>query len=468
MLRPNHMHNKMTRSKASNLVRCISGMATAMVVGTAWGQSSAPPAGGSAGAGAAAQAPQPGSTFIEPGRFGFPQSDNGTIGGGNATESSSHPVTGDTEDTFDFGVHGPGGDSVHGSDNGPIFLSNRAAPVTGEVPSSYVVRRGDTLWGICDQYYRNPYEWPRLWSYNPDLKNPNWIYPGDELRLRAAAPDEAGGSSTGTENLSSAPATQTLGGFVDRRHLRTRNTIFLRDQGWIQDGSDEVWGEITGAAADKMFLSSPDEIYVRIDPGHSVHLGQELTIFRPIRAATAGTIVQIQGTARIDQFSAADRVARAQVVEALNVIERGAKVGPLARSFEVVPAVRDTADVQAHVLASVNPNEFFGQNQVVFIDKGAAAGLAPGNRLVIVRRGDAWRSTLVAPIAGYRVSPDDDKPMPPMENTPGTRKDDGTLPEETIADLRVVATRKDTSTCIVVQARKEIEIGDSVVARKGY
>ncbi len=207
---------------------------------------------------------------------------------------------------------------------------------------------------------------------------------------------------------------------------------------------------------------------MHIDPGHSVHLGQELTIFRPIRAAAAGTIVQIQGTARINEYDDAERVARAQIVESLSVIERGAKVGPLARSFEVVAPVRDTADVHARVLASVYPNEFFGQNQVVFIDKGASAGLRSGNHLIVVRRGDAWRSTLVAPIAGYRVSPDDDKPMPPMENTPGTRRDDGHFPEETIADLRVIATRKDTSTCIVVQARKEIEIGDSVVARKGY
>jgi hypothetical protein len=462
------MDSAMTRSPFPILARVLSGSAAALVTSIAWGQTASPTSGGATGAGTSTQAPQPGSTIVAPGSFGFPELGNGTIGGGNATESSAHPVTGDKEDTFDFGVHAQGGESVHGSENGPIFLANRPPPFTGEIPSSHIVRRGDTLWGICDEYYRNPYEWPRLWSYNPDVKNPNWIYPGDELRLKPATPGESTTGSTATADRVQGPTTQTLGGFVDRRRTRTRDTIFLRDQGWIRDGSDEVWGEIMGASADRMFLSNLDEIYVRIDQGHSVHLGQELTIFRPIRAAAAGTIVQIQGTARINQYDEAERVARAQVVESLSVIERGAKVGPLARSFEIVPAVRDTADVQARVVASVYPNEFFGQNQVVFIDKGAAAGLAPGNRLVIVRRGDAWRSSLVAPIAGYRVSPDDDKPMPPMENTPGARKDDVHFPEETIADLRVVATRKDTSTCIVVQARKEIEIGDSVVARKGY
>ncbi|HEY4393841.1 MAG TPA: LysM peptidoglycan-binding domain-containing protein, partial [Polyangia bacterium] len=119
---------------------------------------------------------QPGSTYLPQMQYGNPQSDNGTIGGGNATESSSLPITGAQEDTFDFkpGAHGGRG-AVHGSENGPVF-SGRVT-MGGEVPNDHTVRRGDTLWGISDFYFKNPYQWPRLWSYNPQIKNPNWIYP---------------------------------------------------------------------------------------------------------------------------------------------------------------------------------------------------------------------------------------------------------------------------------------------------
>ena len=218
-----------------------------------------------------------------------------------------------------------------------------------------------------------------------------------------------------------------------------------------------------------MFLSDLDHVYLHVDKGHDVHVGQELTIFRPMHLTAAGTVVQINGTARVDQWNAQDRVARAQIVETLNIIERGAKVGPLARSFQVVPPKRNDVDVvDAHVLASVHPNEFFGTNQVVFIDKGSEAGLKIGNRLFVMRRGDAWRRTLVTPHAGDRVSPDDEKPMPPMERTPGSHQDEEHYPDEVVGELRVVDVKKDTATCLVTHARAEIESYDLAVARKGY
>ena len=408
---------------------------------------------------------QPGSTYVPPGysSYGNPQAPNGTIGGGNATESSAHPVTGEEEDSFDLGPGERGGGVARGDNNSPIFIGSPTYG-GGEIPEEHLVRRGDTLWGICDYYYKNPYQWPRIWSYNPQIKNPNWIYPGDEILLKnGGGPDNAKGGQA------PLPNGQGQMNLVDRRRRVPNDTVFLRDQGWIRDPSDEVWGEITGSAQDKMFLSDLDEVYVHVDSGHDVHLGQELTIFRPVHpSATAGTIVQIEGTLRVDQWNARDRVARGQLVESLNVVERGAKIGPLARSFEVVPPRRNDAEVQAHVLASVHPNEFYGQNQVLFIDKGEEAGLKLGNRLFVVRRGDPWRRSLIVPSAGDRVSPDDEQPMPPMEHTPGSSRDDRHYPDEVVAELRVVALKKDSATCVVTQSSVEIERYDVAVARKGY
>jgi hypothetical protein len=429
------------------------------------GGQAAAPAGtaGAAGGAAPTQGTQPTQQI---GGFGFgnPQSPNGTIGGGNATESSAHPVTGDQEDSFDLGSHGHAGSgAVHGDENGPVFVGGSTF-TGGETPYSHIVRRGDTLWGICGYYFQNPYQWPRVWSYNPQIRNPHWIYPGDEVRLKQGGQDTA----TATAPKPALPYQGPGMTLVDRRRQVPHGTVFLRDQGWIRDGSDEVWGDVTGANADKMFLSDLDEIYLHIDRGHDVHLGQELTIFRPLHMAAAGTIVQIGGTARIDQWDAQDRVARARIVESLNVIERGAKVGPLDRTFNVVPPRRNEADVEAHVLASLHPHEFFGENQVVFIDKGDDAGLKVGNRLFVMRRGDAWRRSLVQPHAGDRVSPDDETPMPPMEQVPGSRSDEAHYPEEVVAELRVILVKKDSATCLLTHSRSEIEPHDRAVARKGY
>jgi hypothetical protein len=384
-----------------------------------------------------AQAPATTSTTPGAGAFGYgnPQAPNGTIGGGNATESSAHPVTGDAEDSFDLGS------SAHGGGGG-----GGAA-------------RGDSNGGLCDFYFQNPYEWPRVWSYNPQIKNPHWIYPGDEVRLK-----EGGAATAGNKS----PVDADKMSLVDRRRQVPNGTVFLRDQGWVHDESDAKWGTLTGSSQDKMVLSDLDEVYLTLEPGHDVQLGQELSIFRPRKTVAAGEIVQILGTVRVDQYDAQERTARARVIESLDVIERGASVGPIDRKFAVVAPVRNEADVQAHVLASLHPNELFGQNQVVFIDKGATSGLKGGNRLFIVRRGDAWRRSLVTPGAGYRVSADDERPMPPMEKTPGARREEDRYPDEVVAELRVLAVKKESAVCLVTQARLEIELNDLAVARKGY
>jgi nucleoid-associated protein YgaU len=140
---------------------------------------------------APATAPRTAAQSLGPYGYGNPQAPNGTIGGGNATESSAHPVTGDQEDSFDLGESSRGGGgAARGGANGPIFIG-KPSYSGEEVPDTHTVRRGDTLWGLCDFYFQNPYQWPRLWSYNPQIKNPHWIYPGDAVRLKEGGDNAA-------------------------------------------------------------------------------------------------------------------------------------------------------------------------------------------------------------------------------------------------------------------------------------
>src|SRR6185369_11253841 len=47
----------------------------------------------------------------------------------------------------------------------------------------HIIVPGETLWGLADITYNNPWLWPQLWNENRYILDSHWIYPGDPLLL---------------------------------------------------------------------------------------------------------------------------------------------------------------------------------------------------------------------------------------------------------------------------------------------
>ena len=226
-----------------------------------------------------------------------------------------------TKSTFDLNRGDGATLSSKGDPNGQFIVEGSG------VPSAHTVKRGDTLWAISGQYYKNPYNWPRLWSQNPQILNPHWIYPGDRLRLRI---DERGSI---------------------RPRTVPEQTVFLRNYGWVDDPERDAMGELVGGPDENQMLSFGDDAYIELDEEKhkdmKIELGQELQLYREVRtmsgedADQSGELVEVLGTVRVDRYNPKTRMVRAHIVEALDVIERGVLVGPVPRKFLIVPPAQN-------------------------------------------------------------------------------------------------------------------------------
>ncbi len=420
-------------------------------------------AGGTAPGAATPSAPP--VVYVPP--YGMPM---GPAGNANTHLPSSSQPSNDTSrasDYFDFAPNKGSGTAMRGNANAGFSTPGHVETAEPLTPV-YTVKRGDTLWDLCDRYFNNPWDWPRIWSYNPELQNPHWIYPGDQIRMQSA---------TEVAKAGPAGAPRQLGAgirFIGRPNKVKANTVFLRDQGYVDDDVKDVWGEVSGSPEDQLLLSEGDNAYLEIKPGHDVRVGQDMTVFRPVqgemRGDAKGKLVAILGTARVEKWDPETRIARAKLIESLDVIGRGSLIGPMTRRFEIVQPVQNEAEVWAHVAASVYPHVLFGQNQVVFIDRGQQDGLVPGNRLFVISRGDGYRRTLVgaSEFASAEVHYDSQRPATIEKGAALGRGDESKFPDEVTGELRVLSVRDHSAACLVIASTREIEPGHLVVARRGF
>lgn len=65
----------------------------------------------------------------------------------------------------------------------PTAARTSRVALRDNVPERYTVKQGDTLWDISALFLQDPWLWPEIWYFNPQIDNPHLIYPGDVLIL---------------------------------------------------------------------------------------------------------------------------------------------------------------------------------------------------------------------------------------------------------------------------------------------
>ncbi len=308
----------------------------------------------------------------------------------------------------------------------------------------YTVRPGDTLWDICARFFYDPYVWPRIWSYNRGVTNPHWIYPGDAIWLVEPTPfaqQSLPAPADGPEEMQRSAV-----------KVRAPSAILVRNRGYVDKKLLRQAGTLVGSNKIAGLLVEFDEAYVAFDENKTVRQGQEFAAYKilgPVGGiddpdTEVGKLVEIFGQVRVNRYDAKQQLARVTVTESLKEIERGTLIGPVHRRFDVVPAVVNDRDLEARIIAFMDPVVMGAQHHIAFIDRGAKDGVRDGNRFFVVEKKDNYRAS--------RDQPDDH---------PG-------YPTEVIAELRVIEARPHTSTCMITGGVREIAVGEPAEMRKGY
>jgi hypothetical protein len=318
--------------------------------------------------------------------------------------------------------------------------------VPSDVPDTHMVREGDTLWDITESYYGDPYRWPQIWSYNPEITNPHWIYPDLEIRLR---PDDADVIETAPTGFRRASSRRPGGQAVYMAEYGFLNADALKDAGYIIGGNEE-----------HMMMADTDVTYVRFNREVEPEINRVYTVFREMQEfermySEKGKLVRILGAVKLLDYDMQRGVGHAVVVDSLEGLERGFRIAPFERHFYWVDVVPADRSLRATVIASLYPRKLPSTNQIVFVDVGAEQGVVIGNRFYIVRQGDEWRRSAEGKV-GREIETTVPLPDPPRH-----------YPWEVIALGRAVNVQPSTTAILLEKARRAVRMGDRAELRIG-
>lgn len=330
-------------------------------------------------------------------------------------------------------------------------LSDAGSALKTSAPKDYVVRRGDTLWGIANTFLRDPWLWPEIWYINPDIRNPHRIYPGDSVHLAlrgdgrtALEVVRGGGAVTRLEPmLRSVP----LGGPIATIPYAAI-AAFLSRPGVLTGDEVKAAPYIAALRDDHQIAGTGHDLYVKKLDGETgarysvMHVDEPL--HDPQSGRKLGYLAIYTGTA---QLTRPGQVARLTLTESARETLQGDVLiaEEISPTSDFAPHTPSQA-VDGRIIAVVDNVLLAGQYEVVALNRGSQDGLDRGSVLTIDQVG-AWVDDHCAKIDGVSSCWLDHSVK---------------LPSESAGTLLVFKTYERMSYALILSDTVPIHIGDHV------
>src|SRR5213078_731621 len=292
----------------------------------------------------------------------------------------------------------------------------------GQLPATHTVVAGETLWSIGQLYFNDPLLWPEVYRLNTSvIEDPHWIYPGEVLNIGsvvavAQAPVDTDTSMVPdtTQAVVEAPPpapTETYQTIFERRRtpgeavkdvLRAYANPLYRPlrrgefyaAGFLTENERLPWGRVLGNTAtpaiprltERSTATRFDQIALAPPRNASYHVGDSLLIARIDRdiAGWGGVVVPV-GVARVTELQR--RQVLADVVMQFGRIHDGHLAMPL-EPFKDPGLTRPTPveqGLEGQVVAERDIHGLTDLQQILFINRGRADGVTPGDVFEVFR-----------------------------------------------------------------------------------
>ncbi len=345
-----------------------------------------------------------------------------------------------------------------GPQEGAVEVAPTDKPGKGEKTgnTTHTVEKGDTLWDLSQKILGSPWYWPKVWSYNPEIANPHWIYPGNQVRFMATAEEVPTQVEAGT-GPAEEPDVEAPAMIDDADRVQVagkigyspKDGVSVRLEGFVTPKEVEEAGTISGSFGESEILSFPQQLYVTFKKAGAVKVGEPYVIYRtaaeidhPVSGRSIGYLTQVLGTAKVVRWSEKEKVATLEIVGDWDDMGRGDLVGPVSQSFFKTVASRPNGkEVKDAVIVAAIRHKFstFAENEQMLVDKGSEQGVEVGNVFSIFRQMDSMRH-----------------PSPILEPN---RLDDA-WPKEDVGQCMVIEVKNKASVCMLIRSMREIINGD--------
>lgn len=239
----------------------------------------------------------------------------------------------------------------------------------------HTVQKGDTLWDLSERFYDQPSLWPDLWSNNPDITNPHWIYPGQIVTLYLRRSKE-----WVTEGDLAA---QEASGAYRRKTVRIPS---LNQIGFIKKDAMPSSGFIVKGNNLGVMLSEGVTVYIKPSSSARFAVGDRFTIWRneglipnPYKGVDQPLGVHHRIMGLVSITGVGREIVTAKVEESYDGIRAGDLLMPMRDlPNRPIPVFPGKVGITGHIVAAEEQLNIIGDGHVVFLDIGKKEGVEVG------------------------------------------------------------------------------------------